>query len=147
VPDNSAVALHAYRRLYMGAARLQWQVLKLHGCAHHCPAAAAVSQTAYKCSAVTCSAVAGYQSACERGCRAAVAGSQTASSNNKARCIPAELCKLSRVKTSTISHLGWYLLFVQGVSTRRFFQTRTRTGIDYLYTRLWLEAVQLWFLQ
>jgi hypothetical protein len=50
-PDNSAVALHAYSRRYMGAARLQWQDLKLHGCARRCPAAAAVSQTAYKCSA------------------------------------------------------------------------------------------------
>jgi hypothetical protein len=46
--------MHAYSRRYMGAARLQWQVLKLHGCACRCPAAAAVSQTAYKCSAVTC---------------------------------------------------------------------------------------------
>jgi late competence protein required for DNA uptake (superfamily II DNA/RNA helicase) len=38
----------------MGAARLHWQVLKLHVCARCCHAAAAVSQTAYKCSAVTC---------------------------------------------------------------------------------------------
>jgi hypothetical protein len=42
-------------RRYMGAARLHWQVLKLHVCARCCPAAAAVSQTAYKHSAVTCS--------------------------------------------------------------------------------------------
>jgi hypothetical protein len=35
-------------RRYMGAARLHWQVLKLHVCACCCPAAAAVSQTAYK---------------------------------------------------------------------------------------------------
>jgi hypothetical protein len=33
-------------RRYMGAARLQWQVLKLHVCACRCPAAAAGSQTA-----------------------------------------------------------------------------------------------------
>jgi hypothetical protein len=48
--------LPAYGRIisrrYMVAARLQWQVLKLHVCSH-C-AAAAVSQTAYKRSAVTC---------------------------------------------------------------------------------------------
>jgi hypothetical protein len=61
-PDNKAtglsygrIILHAYSRRYMGAARLQWKVLKLHGCAHRCPSAAAVSQTAYKCSAVVCS--------------------------------------------------------------------------------------------
>jgi hypothetical protein len=54
---NSAIVLHAYSRHYMGAARLQWQVFKLHGYARRCPAAAAVFQTAYKCSAVTCSAV------------------------------------------------------------------------------------------
>jgi hypothetical protein len=46
-PDNSAVALHAYSRHYMRAAWKHWQVLKLHGCAHRCPAAAAVSQTTY----------------------------------------------------------------------------------------------------
>jgi hypothetical protein len=51
-PENSAVALDAYLRRYMGAARLQWQVLKLYGCAHRCPVAAAVYQTAYKCYAV-----------------------------------------------------------------------------------------------
>jgi hypothetical protein len=33
-------------RCYMGAARLQWQVVKLHVCACRCPAAAAGSQTA-----------------------------------------------------------------------------------------------------
>jgi hypothetical protein len=38
-------------RHFMGAARLQWQVLKLHGCARRCPAAVAVSQTAKKCPA------------------------------------------------------------------------------------------------
>jgi hypothetical protein len=37
----------------MGAARLQWQVLKLHVCARRCPAVATGSQTAYKRSAVT----------------------------------------------------------------------------------------------
>jgi hypothetical protein len=51
--DNSAVVLHAYSRRYIGAARLQWQVLKLHVCALCCPAAAAGSQTASKRSAVT----------------------------------------------------------------------------------------------
>jgi hypothetical protein len=38
----------------MGADWLYWQVLKLHVCARCCPAAAAVSQTAYKRSGVTC---------------------------------------------------------------------------------------------
>jgi hypothetical protein len=33
----SAAALHACSRRYMGAARLQWQVLKLHVCACCCP--------------------------------------------------------------------------------------------------------------
>jgi hypothetical protein len=51
--------LPAYGRIishrYIGAARLQWQVLKLHACVRCCPAAAAGSQTAYKRSAVTCS--------------------------------------------------------------------------------------------
>jgi hypothetical protein len=36
-PEISAAALHAYSRCYMGAARLQWQVLKLHVCACRCP--------------------------------------------------------------------------------------------------------------
>jgi hypothetical protein len=94
--------LPAYGRIisrrYMRAAQLQWQVLKLHVCARCCPAALAVSQTAYKRSAVTCSgripncmhvaavallpccsAVAGYQSACAHCCPAIVAGSQPAS--------------------------------------------------------------------
>jgi hypothetical protein len=46
LPAYGRIVLHAYRRRYMGAARLQWQILKLHGCALGCPAAAAVSQTA-----------------------------------------------------------------------------------------------------
>jgi hypothetical protein len=51
--------LPAYGRIisrrYMGAAQLHRQVLKLHVYTRCCPAAAAVSQTAYKRSAVTCS--------------------------------------------------------------------------------------------
>jgi hypothetical protein len=52
-PDNSAVALHA--PLHESCPAAVVQVLKLHGCARRCPTAVAVSQTAYKCSAVTCS--------------------------------------------------------------------------------------------
>jgi hypothetical protein len=48
-PDNSDVTLHSYRL------QCTWQFLKLHGCASRCTAAAAASQTEYKCYAVTSS--------------------------------------------------------------------------------------------
>jgi hypothetical protein len=89
-PDNSAVALHAYLRRYMG--RLQWQVLKLHECARRRAALLQWQFLKLHISALQwqdtklltrggcCpAAVAGYQTACAYGCHAAVAGSQPAS--------------------------------------------------------------------
>jgi hypothetical protein len=64
-------------------------------------------------------------------------------SDNEMNCLTkfVQECLLSRCSVSdTVCNLVciykgcWYLLFVQGVSTRRFFQTRTRSGNDYLYT-------------
>jgi hypothetical protein len=95
-PANSAVVLHAYSHCYMDVARLQWQVLKLHVCAPCCAALPCCSGRFSNCIQALCShcnavagyqtectnarcchaAVAEYQTACARGCPAAVAGSQ-----------------------------------------------------------------------
>jgi hypothetical protein len=79
-PDNSATTLHAYSRRYMGAARLQWQVLKLHPSAlQSLSCSGRIPKCMHKCALLPCSAaVAEYQTACACGCPAAVAGSQTA---------------------------------------------------------------------
>jgi hypothetical protein len=63
--SNSSAALHAHLRRYMGAARLRSRFLN---CIYEHTAdllhAAAVSQTAYKYSSISCSAITGYINAC-----------------------------------------------------------------------------------
>jgi hypothetical protein len=109
----------------MGAARLQWQVFKLHVCARHCPAAGAGYQTAVtvmqwqdtKLHAWMRTAALLQWQNIKLNARVAallqwqvlkllnwVKDKQTCpnnnNNNNNARCKPLELCKLSRVKTA-----------------------------------------------
>jgi hypothetical protein len=135
-PDNSDVTLHSYRL------QCTWQFLKLHGCASRCTAAAAASQTEYKCYAVTSS---GRIPNCMHAAAVALLqwqvikllhwvkdeqtcnnNSNNSNSNKKARCIPAELCKLSRVKNVVDERLIW--VYYTAVAAVARFQTAAVGG-------------------